>query len=160
LHNLIQISADVVAGDSGGPLYDSDGQIIGMDTAASSGNGGTSSGYAITIADAKSIANQIEKGVETSRIRIGNPGLLGVTATGAGGGATVDQVLSGGAADTAGISVGDVITRFDGKTISSADDLHEAAGRTDAGQRVRVTWTDSFGSTHTATLTLGTGPAD
>jgi S1-C subfamily serine protease len=77
LTGLIQTNADVVPGDSGGPLYDSAGDVIGIDTAASSGST-TVAGFAIPIATAVSIAHQIEAGTATAGITIGYPAFLGV----------------------------------------------------------------------------------
>ena len=84
LSGLIQVDAPIVAGDSGGPLANSSGKVIGMDTAASTtqarftGSAGTSEGYAIPISSALEIAKKIESGQETSTIHIGLPGFLGV----------------------------------------------------------------------------------
>src|SRR5215212_9539759 len=61
LEGLIEIDADVVAGDSGGPLLDEDGQVVGIVTAASSGTA-VVTGYAIDIDAALTVAAQIESG--------------------------------------------------------------------------------------------------
>jgi len=53
-----------------------------------------------------------------------------------------------------------VITKVDGRTVSSADSLKSVLRGYDPGDRVSVTWTDENGASHTATVTLGTGPAD
>jgi S1-C subfamily serine protease len=68
LTGLIETDAGIAAGDSGGPLYDSAGEIVGMDTAASSSPGDqtASQAYAIPIDDALNIADQIESGVQTA----------------------------------------------------------------------------------------------
>jgi S1-C subfamily serine protease len=78
LTGLIETDADVQAGDSGGPLYDTaSGEIIGMDTAASTG--GQVDGYAIPIASARSLAGQITSGVDSAPIHQGLPAFLGVS---------------------------------------------------------------------------------
>jgi len=77
LNGLIETDADIQAGDSGGPMFNSDGKIIGIDTAASSGSS-TPDGYAIPIEDALSIAHQIDSGNASSTITIGLPAFLGV----------------------------------------------------------------------------------
>ena len=160
LHNLIEVNAQVVAGDSGGPLYANNGDIIGMDTAASRSQSSVV-GYAIPINDALSIVAQIDKGVQTSKIHIGPRGLLGVTVHDAtGGGALVATVAPGSAADSAGIVPGDVISAVGGKAITNAATLHNVVGGTAPGQHVSVTYTDNAGTSHNATVTLGTGPAD
>jgi hypothetical protein len=76
LHGLIETDANVQAGDSGGPLYNDNNQVVGMDTAAgSSGPFQTAAtqAYAIPIGTALKIADQIESGQASSTIHIGNP---------------------------------------------------------------------------------------
>jgi S1-C subfamily serine protease len=81
LHGMIETNANIVAGDSGGPLADSAGQVIGMDTA---GNGEgfsaqqSAAGFAIPIDTALSVAQQIAAGHATSAITIGYPPFMGV----------------------------------------------------------------------------------
>ncbi|HEY9289946.1 MAG TPA: trypsin-like peptidase domain-containing protein [Microlunatus sp.] len=79
LKGMIETDADVVAGDSGGPLLDSEGEVVGIDTAASSGS--EIDGYAIPIDNALKIVDQISSGDETSQVRIGPAAYLGVQVT-------------------------------------------------------------------------------
>ncbi|MFN2561587.1 MAG: S1C family serine protease [Jatrophihabitans sp.] len=161
LTGLIEINAAIISGDSGGPLYNAKGEIIGMDTAASANRAVTSAAYAIPIDDAVKIADRIESGVETSTIHIGLPAFLGV-GVGAGGtqGAAVTTLLPGGPAGDAGITQGSTVTAIDGKQVTSADTLKSTLAKYQPGNRVSVRWTDPAGTSHTATVTLGTGPAD
>ena len=76
LHGMMQTSADIRPGDSGGPLAGADGRVIGIDTAA--GGSTDYSGYAIPIEQAMPIARQIEAGRQGARIQIGLPAFLGV----------------------------------------------------------------------------------
>jgi len=82
LHGMLQTSAQIQPGDSGGPLANAAGKVIGMDTAASSSGTQSSSsssmGYAIPINTALSIATQIAAGHASATIQIGLPGFLGV----------------------------------------------------------------------------------
>jgi S1-C subfamily serine protease len=86
LKNLIQIDANIQPGDSGGPLVDADGKVIGMDAAASSGNGGFgfggsqgNEGYAIPIEDALAIAKSIESGSGSDTVHLGaHAAIMGV----------------------------------------------------------------------------------
>ena len=81
LSNLIETNAPIRPGDSGGPLVDANGKVIGMDTAASSGNrfqAAADVAFAIPINDALSVVHQIEAGHESSTIHLGLPGFLGV----------------------------------------------------------------------------------
>jgi len=81
LHGMLQTDASIVEGDSGGPLANLSGKVIGMDTAASSGSFGSQTsdvGFAIPINRALAIARQIIKGRGSSTIKIGASGFLGV----------------------------------------------------------------------------------
>jgi len=76
LYGMLQTSADIRPGDSGGPLADAGGRVIGIDTAA--GGDTVYSGYAIPIDRAMPIARQIAAGREGARVQIGLPAFLGV----------------------------------------------------------------------------------
>jgi S1-C subfamily serine protease len=76
LYGMLQTSADIRPGDSGGPLAGADGRVIGIDTAA--GGSTVYSGYAIPIDRAMPIARQIAAGRQGTRIKIGLPAFLGV----------------------------------------------------------------------------------
>jgi S1-C subfamily serine protease len=81
LHGMIETNANIVSGDSGGPLANSAGQVIGMNTA---GNGEgfsaqqSTAGFAIPIDTALTVARQIDAGHATSAITIGSPPFMGV----------------------------------------------------------------------------------
>jgi S1-C subfamily serine protease len=76
LHGMLQTSAAIRPGDSGGPLADADGRVIGINTAA--GGNAVYSGYAIPIDQAMPIARQIAAGRQGARVQIGLPAFLGV----------------------------------------------------------------------------------
>jgi S1-C subfamily serine protease len=80
LHGMIETNADIVSGDSGGPLASSSGQVIGMDTAGDSVsyNQQQSAGFAIPINTALDVARQIAAGKASSTITIGYPPFIGV----------------------------------------------------------------------------------
>src|SRR5580692_1433488 len=81
LHNMIQTNADIVSGDSGGPLANSAGQVIGMDTAGNDGGFAVqqnTSGYAIPIQNALAVVAQIRQGQASSTVTIGYPPFMGV----------------------------------------------------------------------------------
>jgi S1-C subfamily serine protease len=176
LNGLIQLDGSLEPGDSGGPLVNSAGEVIGMDTAASSGftfDSGAGTGFAIPINQVKAIAAQIEQGTSTSTIHIGATALIGVniransadrasSTDGNAGklqGAAVEGVVAGGPAASAGIQAGDTITALDGHTVNSATDLTAAKDRLHPGDRVTITWVDPSGGSHTTTITLTSGPA-
>jgi S1-C subfamily serine protease len=157
LSGLIETDAAVQPGDSGGPLYDSAGVIVGMDTAASSG--GAVQAYAVPISTAEGIATQIQQGVTSATIHQGYPAFLGVSVSDGQGGVAVLGVVPGGPAASAGMTAGDAITTVGGQAVPSAADLSAALAGHSPGQQVTVTWADAIGGVHSATVTLGTGPA-
>jgi S1-C subfamily serine protease len=165
LSELIQTDASLQPGDSGGPMYDANGKVIGINTAADAGRfrQGSQESYAIPIDTAESIADQIRSGKGSDTIQIGVKGFLGVqvaTSADAGqSGALIDGVLDGTPAASAGLQQGDLITAVDGQTVDSNDALTAGLHGHHAGDKVKVTWTDPSGASHTATVTLAEGPA-
>ncbi|MCU1676658.1 MAG: Periplasmic pH-dependent serine endoprotease DegQ [Frankiales bacterium] len=165
LTGLIETNANLQAGESGGPLVNEQGQVVGMDTAAGSSYrfSNDTNGYAIPIATALDIASQITGGNASSTIHLGDTAMLGVQVAGAqsgnvSSGALVAGVLSGGPADKAGIGAGDVITSVNGHPIVSAQALTTVMLSEKAGASVPIRYVDSAGRTHTVTVTLAAGP--
>jgi S1-C subfamily serine protease len=176
LTGLIETNADIQPGDSGGALVNAYGQVIGMNTAASSSyqfqaQSGQEQAYAIPINKAVSIANQIESGKGSSDVHIGATAFLGVglssssSSSGFGGfgggdsGAIVAQVVSGSPAAKAGLTAGDEITSVGGQQISSSADVAHILVKYHPGDSISIGWVDQSGQSHTATVTLTTGPA-
>lgn len=157
LAGLIEVDADIIPGDSGGALYDDDGEVVGMNTAASSGTADVT-GYAVPIGQALTIADQIEAGTASDTVQIGNHGYLGVSLSSEVTGALVAGVESGSPAQDAGIATGSTITSLNGGAVVSADALAAAVARLAVGERATVAWTDPSGQAHSATLVLGEGP--
>lgn len=162
---MIQDGADIQAGDSGGPLYNTSGQVVGMDTAAqATRTGGTTAGYAIPIGAALRVAGRIESGPATSTVHEGYPAFLGISLPSdppsSAAGAVVQQVLPNASAARAGITAGDVITAIGSRHITSPAGLQSVLATQRPGQHVTVSWTDQQGQSHTATVTLTAGPAD
>jgi S1-C subfamily serine protease len=169
LEGLIETNANVQPGDSGGPLYSANNQIVGMDTAAgSSGPYQTAAAqaYAVPIGTALKIADQIENGQSSSTVHLGNPAFLGIELSndqysgGSTGAAAIAGVIDGTPAAQAGLTAGDVITAVGNKQVSSSADLSSAMSSHKAGDSVRITWTDQSGQSHSANVTLIAGPAD
>ncbi len=178
LSGLIEINAGIQPGDSGGSLVNTSGQVIGMDTAASSGTAyqvTTAQAYAIPISTALNLARQIESGRQSSVVHIGATGFLGIrveasSTSGNGGfgsggfggtssnGAVVDSALAGSPGAQAGLTQGDVITSLDGKPINQSLDLTNQLETHHPGDSVTLGWTDPSGITHTATAVLTAGP--
>ena len=154
LTGLIEISNDVISGDSGGATYDAQGEVVGMTTAASSG--GDVTGYAIPVAKVLRIADDLESGVTSSRYTYDRPAFLGValgdTST------TVAGAYGNTPAAGAGLTEGDTITSVDGTSVNTSSALRAAIAGHQPGDTVRLRWTDTSGSSHTATVTLIAGP--
>ncbi|WP_406034460.1 S1C family serine protease [Nocardioides sp. NBC_00163] len=157
LSDLIQTDADVVSGDSGGALLDEDGEVIGMNVAATSGSAEIS-GYAIPIDTVLDIAAQILAGEESGDVEIGgSAAALGVQVDTTRS-TLVVGVVEDGAAEAAGITEGSTITSVDGTAVASIDDITSVLGDHEPGDEISVSWTDAAGQAHTATVTLGEGP--
>ncbi|MDQ1380839.1 MAG: hypothetical protein QOJ71_1558, partial [Actinomycetota bacterium] len=167
LNGLIEFTADVQPGDSGGSLVNAYGQVVGMTTAASSNvrsratpASTSTTAYAIPIDRALAIARQIGAGSESATVHIGEHGLLGIQVDATiGGGVAVVAVQSGSAAAQAGIGAGDIITAVNGKNIDSGTALSTALASTHVGEKIAVSWQDGNGAPHTASTTLTTGAA-
>jgi len=171
LHGLIQTSAAIQSGDSGGPLFNAADQVVGIDTAAEQGRRATIAGYAIPIAAALAIADQIRSGPPSPNITIGYPAFLGVQVSARAttryrspqpatvAGAPVSAVIPDTPAANAGLKAGDTITAIDGTTIASAAALDAALAGHTPGQDVTITWVDPTGATQSTSLILATGPA-
>lgn len=160
LDDLIEVDADVVSGDSGGPLVDVDGDVVGMITAASTGAGDIR-GYAIPIAKALAIVEQIESGVETETVHIGPSAFMGVTvaAEQGDGGVTLDGTIADTPADKAGLRAGDIITAVEGVAVFTLTELKAIVTSHDPGDVITVTYTDTDGAVQNVQLTLTEGPA-
>jgi S1-C subfamily serine protease len=166
LKGLLETNAQIVPGYSGGPLVNSDGQVIGLDTAASSGTPAT--GYAIPISSALKIATQIESGSKSASVHIGARAALGVEIStqsssnygyaGQASGASVVGTTQGSAAAAVGIAAGSTITAINGTQVASPTSLTNVLDTKYPGDKVSVSWTDAQGQSHTATVTLGSSP--
>lgn len=163
LTGLIEVDADVVSGDSGGPLFDSEGDVIGLITAASSGSPSIV-GYAIDIDAVLSVVQQIDAGDESGTVQIGETPFLGVqlsgsSTRGAVAGATIAGVIAGKPAAIIGLAAGDTITAVDSTAVASGEALSTAIAAHEVGDTVTIAWTDAAGASHTASVVLVAGPA-
>jgi S1-C subfamily serine protease len=178
LNGLIESNADIQPGDSGGPLVTAHGYVVGMDTAASSANGGftfnqttnPSQSYSIPINAALAIAKSIENGDATSTIHVGATAFLGVevsSTTGAGeafqapsgtSGAVIQQVLSGTPAARSTLVAGDVITTVNGQTVTDASALGAMLQGFAPGNSVQIGYVTQDSVAGTLSVTLASGP--
>ena len=157
LTGLIEIDADVVAGDSGGALLDSHGKVIGMTTAASQGQADIV-GYAVPIDDAVTIVRQIVKGDASDTIHLGDSAFLGVQLDPQSEVPLVTGAVQDTAAAKAQIAAGSTITALDGTPVATTAELSDLIAQHAPGDQVTVAWTDAGGAAQSATVTLGTGP--
>ena len=142
--NMFQIDAAVNSGNSGGPVYNSQGQVIGIVTAKYSSSGVEGLGFAIPISDAVTVANQLlEYGYVTNKASLG-VSVASVTASMARQynmtqGVYITQVQEGSAADNAGIQAGDIVTAVDGVIITTTDELTSIIKASHAGDEAVFT---------------------
>lgn len=162
LTDMIRSSTAIRPGDSGGPLINAGGQVIGMNTAASEAYkmptlGGE--GYAIPIDQAMAIAGAIRAGAASNTVHIGGTGFMGVGVVDYNGaGAKVEQVIPDTPAEQAGLSKDDVITAANGIPVDSAAALTNVLDQQHPGDTVTLTW-HGPGGDRTAYVTLVPGPA-
>jgi putative serine protease PepD len=135
--NAIQTDAAINHGNSGGPLLDTSGKVIGVNSQIDSESGGNDGvGFAIPVNTVKSVASQLVAGQKVT-----HPFLGVYLSDASGGGATISKLTAGGPADTAGVKTGDVITAVDSTPITSASDLVTAISADTVGQKVTLTIT-------------------
>ncbi len=161
--NMIQITAAINGGNSGGPLFNIYGEVVGIVsakyTATSNGTAAEGLGFAIPVDDVMSMIKDImEHGQVTTRPYLG----VSVASAsyypecGVKAGGYLAEIVEGGPADQAGLQAGDVITMIDSNLVSSRDDVTNAMGSKSykAGDTVTITFVRD-GQVMTTQLTLG-----
>ncbi len=159
--NYIQTDAAINKGNSGGPLFNMDGEVVGINTAILSPSGGSVGiGFAVPSAMAVPVIEQLRQYGETRRgwlgVRIQNVDEATAEALGIGAprGALIAGVDEKGPAKPAGLEVGDVIVRFDGVEVKQSRDLPRIVASTPVGKTVEVTIIRK-GKEETKKVTLG-----
>src|SRR6266403_1064021 len=149
------VGAAINHGNSGGPLLNMSGQVVGINTQIESDSGGNEGvGFAVPSRTISTVASKLVSGQKVQHPYLGV--YVGTPANRSG--AQINQVKSGSPAASAGLKAGDVITTFDGQTIQSPEDLTAAVGAKAPGDKVTVTYVRN-GSTKTAQVTIGTRPS-
>ena len=136
--NYLQTDAAINPGNSGGPLCTLDGAVVGMNTAISSGSGGSDGvGFAIPMEMVKRVADSL---LADGRMRYGYVGVLLQQADESRetGGAVIAEVVANGPAARAGLQPGDIVTRIDGEPVSGRAALIRAVGTRTPGSVVKV----------------------
>ena len=157
LADLIEVTANLVPGDSGGALLNASGEVVGMNVAGSSSTR-VSQGYAIPITTVLDIAANVLAGNVTDTIAYGRTAALGVQVSTRSEGVLILGVIGDGPAYQAGITAGSTLTSLDGLPLASLDDLSKALADRRPGERAEVGWTDREGTAHSATVVLAEGP--
>ena len=147
--NLIQTDAAINPGNSGGALLNMEGEVVGINSAKLASTEVEGMGYSIAISDVTDILQNLMN--ETSRDKLDDSehGTIGIKCIsvsseavqmyGIPAGVFVSEVTEGGAADKAGLKANSVITEFNGKTVSSADQLIEYLSYYEPGEEVELT---------------------
>ncbi len=165
LHGLIQVGARIVSGDSGGPLLNARGQVIGMNTmGVPATNGAPSTGFAVPVNTAVGIANRVLAKQAGRGVILGESPFLGIFEVQAGGlgapsaatqGVYVVDVAINGPAQKAGIVAGDTIVAINGTATPTSAKLQQLIAAHRPGEQIRVQYLDPLGASHIALLTLG-----
>ena len=166
LRGLIEFDAGVEPGDSGGPLLDLKGNVLGVDTAGRTKTNfydlarRDHDSYAIPIRHALGVVQQIEAGRGTSTLHVGATAFLGIELdpTSTRLGALVAESVKGSPAARVGLGAGSRITTADGKAIASPEQIVALLLQKRPGDSLALAWTNRSGA-HAATVKLVTGPA-
>jgi S1-C subfamily serine protease len=169
LNGLIETSANVALGDSGGALLNRAGQVIGLTTAglSFSDSAVTGEGFAIPISRALAIAQVIERHEESSVVHVGPTAFLGAVVqaqlySGVGPyptpGALVQAVVQSSPAARLGLVPGDLITSFGGRPISSPSSLQSLLLAETPREFVHAAWLSPSGRVDFGTVDLAAGP--
>jgi len=148
IESFIQTDAAINPGNSGGALVNTNGELIGINSAIASHTGSYEGyGFAIPINLAKKVLNDIQKygavkrgyvGISFTELNQDNADQLHTDKT---VGLYVDQVMPGSGAAQAGVQTGDIITKVDGNTAYESSDLQERVGRLQPGDKINLTVT-------------------
>jgi putative serine protease PepD len=154
ISGAIQTDTAINHGNSGGPLLNSGGQVIGINSQIESDSGGSDGvGFAIPSDSVRRVAQQLIASGKVAHAYLG----VQLTDSGSAGGATVAQAVSSGPGADAGLRTGDVVTAIDGKAIGSSDALVAAVDSHKPGDQVTLT-VKRGGDTSQIKVKLGTRP--
>ena len=155
IDDAIQTDAAINHGNSGGPLLDMDGDVIGVNSQIESESGGNVGiGFAVPSNTVAKIADALITDGSVEHAYLG----VAIDDADGGEGATLAEVRSGTPAAEAGLQSGDVVTELDGESVDSADELRRLVDAKSPGDAVEVT-IERDGDTQTVEVTLGTRPS-
>ena len=143
--DYIQTDASINSGNSGGPLFDMNGDVIGINTAILGQSGSIGIGFSIPSNSAKKVINQLIKYGETKRgwlgvrIQVVTKEIAGAVKLDEPRGALVASVAKNSPSDKAGIKADDIILKFNGTAIKEMKELPKIVAQTEVGKVVEVT---------------------
>ena len=159
LYDVIQTDAAINPGNSGGPLINLQGEVVGINTAKVTAVEVSGVGFAVSSNTARMVVQEIKEKGYVSRPYLGitimtvTPSIARSYDLATDEGALITRLVTGSPADEAGLSPGDVIIRFDGQRIITADDVVLAIRAHEIGDEVEITYLhDSSENTSSATL--------
>ena len=147
--NLIQTDAAINPGNSGGALLNMNGEVVGINSAKLASTEVEGMGYAIAISDVTDILENLMNETTRDKLEDADHGVLGIKGRSVSSeavqmysipaGVFVNEVVEGGAAEKAGLKSNSVITKFEGKSVSSIDQLIEYLSYYEPGEEVELT---------------------
>ena len=147
--NLIQTDAAINPGNSGGALLNMNGEVVGINSAKLASTEVEGMGYAIAISDVTDILENLMNETTRDKLEDADHGVLGIKGRSVSSeavqmysipaGVFVNEVVEGGAAEKAGLKANCVITKFEGKSVSSIDQLIEYLSYYEPGEEVELT---------------------
>jgi len=153
ISNAVQTDAAINPGNSGGPLLDGEGRVIGVNSQIASESGGNSGvGFAVPVDEIKQVVPSLIKGEDIKRAYLGVSSSLAPD-----GGATVQDVVSGGPAERAGVRAGDRVVEAGDQPVREPDDLSGVVNGHRAGDKIDLV-VERGGERRTLTVTLGDQP--
>ncbi|MGD8339749.1 MAG: trypsin-like peptidase domain-containing protein [Gammaproteobacteria bacterium] len=143
--DFLQIDAPINSGNSGGPVFNAAGEVIGINTAIISPTGGNVGiGLAIPSNQARGVIEELRTGGHVDRAWLGveiqsvDARAIEALQADVDGGAMIGRVVDGGPADRAGLLPGDIVVGFDGQAVDSARVLSRLVGDLDEGDEVEI----------------------
>lgn len=172
-NNMIQTDAAINFGNSGGALLNTAGELVGINSVKAASEGVEGMGYAIPMNTAMPILNELMNRQTRTEVDASEMGYLGVVPRDVSdeakevynmpAGAFIYEVSEGSAAEAAGLKKGDIITKLDGQTISSREDLFDRMNYYKAGETIDLVVATAEGGEYverTVSVTLDKRPED
>jgi len=161
LQDFIQTDAAINSGNSGGPLLDSQGRLIGINTAILSRSGGSNGiGFSVPVGLATQVTDQLIRygtvrrgaiGIQAVRVSEEASKIVGIDHW---DGAYITDIIPGSSAEKVGLREGDVITKYDGKTVKTPNGLRAWVGVSEQDSVHKLSYIRKDGVEHTVDVTV------